>query len=396
MQYEVKVFREPEGVSYIALDAVSQEAASRQAAEKGYAVLSAKPLKKWTTLTLRRPRKFPLLLLSQELLALLDAGLTLVEAFETLAEKEADSQTKQVLDQIIAQLYAGQPLSNALETFPDRFPPLYVATMRASERTGNIGDSLGRYVAYQEQIERVKKKVASALIYPVLLLSIGVLVTVFLMSYVVPKFSRIYVDRAMDVPFFSRLLMQWGLFIEAHGWLALMITAGVLIGLGYALTRPETRSALSNAFWKLPAAGERMHVYQLSRLYRTLGMLLRGGTPIATALTLVPGLLSPGLRQGLAAAIQSIKEGHQISQAMLAHGLTTPVAVRLLRVGEQTGKMGEMMERIAGFYDDEIARWVDVFTKTFEPLLMALIGLIIGGVVILMYLPIFELAGSIK
>ena len=125
-------------------------------------------------------------------------------------------------------------------------------------------------------------------------------------------------------------------------------------------------------------------------------MLLRGGIPVATAFDMVSDLLQPGYREHLIAAVRQIREGMPISSALSANNLTTPVAVRMLRVGERSGQMGEMMERIAGFYDEELERWVERFTRLFEPVLMAVIGLVIGVVVVLMYLPIFELAGNLR
>ena len=148
--------------------------------------------------------------------------------------------------------------------------------------------------------------------------------------------------------------------------------------------------------WLMPAVGERMRMYQLARFYRTLGMLLRGGTPIGQALSMVSDLLQPELRAHLQGAAKQITEGRSVSYAMETHRLTTPVSLRVLQVGERTGEMGDMMERIAGFYDEDMARWVEWFTRLFEPLLMALIGLVIGAIVVLMYMPIFELAGSLQ
>jgi len=139
-----------------------------------------------------------------------------------------------------------------------------------------------------------------------------------------------------------------------------------------------------------------MKIYQLARFYRTTGMLLRGGMPLVAALEAGAELLHPVLRTRLAAASRAVSEGRSLSQSMDAHGLATPVALRMLAVGEKSGGMGEMFERIAGFHDEELARWVDWFTRLFEPLLMAAIGLVIGAVVILMYMPIFELAGNLQ
>jgi general secretion pathway protein F len=139
-----------------------------------------------------------------------------------------------------------------------------------------------------------------------------------------------------------------------------------------------------------------LFVYQLARLYRTCGMLLRGGIPAVTALTMSRGLLAENLRAAFADATRAISEGQSVADALERHGLTTPVAARMLRVGERSGNMGEMMERIAAFYDEALSRWVAVATRLIEPALMTIIGLVIGVIVVLMYFPIFELAGAIK
>jgi len=147
---------------------------------------------------------------------------------------------------------------------------------------------------------------------------------------------------------------------------------------------------------RFPAIGERVRIYQLTRFYRTMGMLLSGGTPIAQAIGMVSGLLDQDLRQRLEGALKRVREGKPISASLDAQSLTTPVALRMLRVGERTGQMGDMMERIADFHEEELSRWVERFTRMFEPLLMAVIGIVIGGIVLLMYFPIFELAGSLR
>lgn len=394
MQFKLTVYREPDGVTSISLDAPDEQTALRHAVERGYSVLSARRAAAWT-LGGSRGGGFPLLLVSQELLALLRAGLNLVEAFETLAEKEQTGATKAALDRILAELYAGKPLSLALETLPEAFPALYVATIRASERTGDILRALERYVAYATQIEQVKKKIVNAMIYPVLLIGVGGLVTLFLLGYVVPKFSRIFAERGAELPLLTQLLVDWGNLLNEYGWQAGVIALAALVLLVAGAMRPEARAFCVRQLWKVPGAGEKMRLYQLARMYRTLGMLLQGGMPIVASLGLVRGLLDPSLRGQLASATRQISEGGTVSQAMLDYGLSTPVAVRMLRVGEQTGDMGGMMERIAAFYDDELARAAEVFTRTFEPALMVLIGVVIGAIVLLMYLPIFELASSI-
>src|SRR5207245_2007014 len=174
------------------------------------------------------------------------------------------------------------------------------------------------------------------------------------------------------------------------------ILVGFVIAAVYALRNARIKARIGNLLWKLPAIGERLKLYQLARFYRTIGMLLRGGTPLPTALRMGAELLHPLLRARLAMASRAVNEGRPVSEAMEANGLTTIIAQRMLAVGEKSGNMGEMMERIAEFHDEEISRWVDWFTRLFEPLLMAAIGLVIGAIVVLMYMPIFELAGGVE
>ena len=396
MQFEIKAVRLPEGVVALTLEAVDEKTAKAQAGAQGYTVLTVRArqsLQAWM-----RPRRgrFPLMLFSQELLALMDSGLTVVDAIETLAEKEARPESRAILQQIVAHLYEGRSLSYALQALQSEFPPLYVSTVRASEKTGDLSEALTRYLAYQTQVDVVRKKVISASIYPALLIGAGSLVAIFLMVYVVPRFSRIYEDIGTNLPLLSRLLLQWGKLLQAHGLLVLMLLlTGTTAGL-YAVSRPKARNWLMQVLWLIPAVGERMRIYHLTRFYRTLGMLLRGGTPVGHALKMVSDLLQAGLQLQLKGAAARINEGRSISHAMEEYGLTTPVALRLLQVGERTGQMGEMMERIASFHDEEMARFVEWFTRLFEPLLMAVIGVVIGLIVVVMYLPIFELAGSLQ
>jgi general secretion pathway protein F len=395
MQFEVKALRGGEGVCVLSIAALSESDAASVVKSQGYAVLSIKAGSA-AFFRLKSRKSFPLVLFSQELLSLLVAGLSLIEALVALADKERHPESKKVFDAVIARLYEGQTFSFALQEFPEIFPPLYVASIRASEKMGGLNEALSRFVAYQTQLNFVKKKIVSASIYPVVLMGAGGLVMLFLLGYVVPRFASVYEGTRTTLPWMSQQLLNWGMLLQNHGMLMLAMTAGLLCGAIFFVTRPKVREAALVKLWRIPMIGERMHLYQLARFYRTLAMLLKGGIPVVTALDMVSGLLQPSLRGQLKLASDSIREGCTISQAMEAHELTTPVALSMLRVGERSGNMGEMMERIAIFYDEEMARWVDWFTKMFEPLLMAVIGVVIGVIVVLMYMPIFDLAGSIQ
>ena len=395
MRYEIKAVKAGGAVVSLALDARDDRDANRQAQSQGYTVLAVRRAGALSLPSLRTAR-FPLVLFTQELLALLRSGISLVEALETLAEKDSRASSGPVLAALLEKLREGQSFSSGLQSFPEAFPDLYVATVRASERTGNLSEALSRYVTYQTQLDGVKKHLVSASIYPVILIAVGGLVSLFLLGYVVPRFSHIYEDIGGDLPWLTRVLMAWGKFVEARGGMLLAGVVAALTGLVLWLRQPSARQLIARQIMRIPAIGERVRVYQLTRFYRTMGMLLTGGTPVPQAMVMVSGLLDQELRQRLDTALKRIREGQPISTSLDAQVLTTPVALRMLRVGERTGQMGEMMERIAAFHEEELARWVERFTRTFEPLLMAVIGVVIGGIVVMMYFPIFELAGSMQ
>ena len=394
MRYQVKALRPGAGVTVQIMEAIDESEAAARLQREGAQVLSIVAVRNgW--LAARRTR-FPLMLFTQELIALLDAGLTLTESLETLAEKESRPESRQLIERLLVAMREGRPFSAALAAQAESFPPLYAATVRAAESTGDLSPALSRYVGYQNQIDTVKKKVLSASIYPMLLIGVGTLVIGFLLGYVVPRFASVYADAGRDLPWMSRALLSWGEAVQAHGMLIVLGVFALIIGLAIALAQPVTRATLTRLAWRTPGIGEHLRTFELARFYRSIGMLLSGGIPIVSALDMVSGLLSAHLRSGASITIEAMRRGETISAAFARGELTTPVAARLLRVGEKSGRMGEMMDRIAIFHDEEMARWVDWFTRLFEPLLMIFIGLTIGLIVVLLYMPIFELAGSIE
>lgn len=394
MLFEVRALGADQRIN-LRLEAADSVDAADQARLQGLTVLDVRPAGR-LGFTFSRRVRFPLSLFSRELLALLNSGLTLVEALQTLEEKEAKPETRKILAGVLKHLYEGESFSVAIGHSPETFPPLYVATVRAAERTSDLPQALSRYVAYQGQVEQVRKKVLAASIYPLILMVVGGMVALFLLGYVTPRFASIYADNMERLPWASRVLMHWGSFIEAHAVNAGLLLLTLLGVVAYALSRPPLRAYLARQLWRLPGLGEPLRVFQLTRFYRTVGMLLSGGIPVVTALEMAGGLLQPELRLRLTSAAATIREGQSVSQAMERAGLVTPVALRMLRVGEKSGRMGEMMEAIATFHEEETSRFVEWFTRLFEPILMAVIGLVIGIIVVMLYLPIFELAGSLE
>src|ERR671914_565932 len=244
MQFNILAVDARQQVVALSLEAASEALAAEQARSRDLNVILVKAADLRFVLPKRRAR-FHTMLFSMELMSLLEAGLNLVEALQTLAEKEAHGERQEVLSGLLAAIHRGEPFSQAVAGFPQHFSPLYVATIKASERTGSMREALGRYIAYQEELERVRKKIVSASLYPAILLAVGGLVIGFLMFYVVPRFARVYEDMAGTLPFFSQRLVAFAQFVGRTA-LPLAIGACALMGAAaWALSRPEVRGWLN-------------------------------------------------------------------------------------------------------------------------------------------------------
>lgn len=392
MRFAVRAIGQ-QGIVSVDVDAADAAAAREEVRTQALRPLSVAPVR--SVLPARR-NAFPLALFSQELLALLEAGLTLTEAIEALCDKEARSTTRVVLERLLRDLREGQRFSAALARQPAYFPALYVGLMRAAERTSSLPASLARYLEYHGQLDAVRGRVVSALIYPLILLVVGGAVTVFLLGHVVPRFAGIYQGTGRDLPWLSQLLMAWGGFAARHGSLLAIAAAAVLAALIIGGRAWWKSGGVQRFARRLPGIGATLAMIELARLYLALGTLLEGGLPILQAMQLAEGLLSPETLLRYRAAAAAIERGESVSSAFDANGLASPVALRLLRVGERAGRLGEMLGRAARFHDGEIARRIEAFARGFEPLLMAAIGLVVGTIVVLLYLPIFDLAGSLR
>ncbi|VVD84973.1 Type II secretion system protein F [Pandoraea morbifera] len=346
------------------------------------------------TMPSRSPR-FDVPLFAYELGALLDAGLTVVEAIEALREKAARAADGRIFGNLLNAMYDGLPCSVALARLPSTFPPLFVASVAASEHTGHLAAALLRYRQYEQHVETLRKRLQAAMTYPAIVIAAGAAILVFLLFYVVPRFAAV-LQSAPHLPATGRLLVGWGALVDAHRSALLMGLGLMATALVYAGRSPDVRSRLMAAMWRLPRLREHHERFVLTRFYRTLGMLLGGGMPAVDAIALASGLLPASYAHASVGALAQIRAGMPMSDAFLAHGLTTAVAVRLLRVAERGGGIDTMCERIAQFHDASLARALDTFSRVFEPVLMLIVGGVIGLVVFLLYMPIFELAGSLQ
>jgi general secretion pathway protein F len=394
MLYEVRALSTDNRIATFVVDATNETNARDAANERAYKVLAIRPAKRSVA---RGPgASFSLVLFAQELLALVEAGLAIVEALESMQEKTSPGITRDIAAGLAQSLRSGQRLSQALASRPEYFPPLFIGLIQAAETTSDLPSALSRFVDFETRLANVRNKTISAAIYPSILLVVGSAVTFFLLGYVVPRFASVYEDAGRPMSFLTGMLLQWGRFVASHTALLLAIVAGLVIVGVVAWRIVRERFTITDVLAHLPGVRSHAQNYELSRLYVTTGLLLQGGIPLVRALSMVQATVGARTRLRLTRAIPRVAAGEAFSAAMAGEDLAGPVAVRLFRAGEQAGNLGEMLVKTARFYDAEVTRFIDRFTRAAEPILMAAIGLVVGTIVVLLYMPIFELAGSLQ
>lgn len=396
MKFRVRALAADNSITQLMLEALDVQDARQQAESRLFKVVEISAGLENPFRRLFTRRKLSLLLFSQELLALLRAGLGLVEALDALAEREGAGTQRAIIARISATLREGKRFSAALAEQNDVFTPLYIGLIRSAEDTNNLPEALSRFIDYQRKVDSVKSKIINASIYPTILFIVGSGVTLFLITFVVPRFAVVYRDSGRTLPWLSQLLLDWGRYASAQPlMLGLQLAIG-LAGIAILLRHLVKAGHLSRVSRLLPWIGRNLRIYELSRLYLTLGMLLKGGIPVASALGIVRPVLSPAMATSVTSAEEHIRAGASFSDAFETAGLTTVISRRMLRVGERAGQLPEMLAQAAQFYDGDIERFLERFTRAFEPLLMAVIGAVVGLIVILLYMPIFDLAGGLS
>lgn len=361
--------------------------------QQGHTILSVKNQDKATSAA--NKTKLDIYIFAKELLILLEAGLNIHEAFQTFILKEVNPTIKTVYSQIVQYLNEGKKLSQALTHHPQYFPKIFISAIQSSETSGNIRESLRRFITYQHQERLLKSQIKSASIYPILLSIMGSLVTLFLLGYVVPKFSTIYDSSGRQIPFLSRVLLAFGNWLSHH---QLMVVIILLMGLVTAFKLVTNKSFQAFLVKRLITYNYFKQVfeeYYLSKFYRVMGLLIDSGMPLIESIELSSALLHSYYDDKITLAKRQIVSGGRLSDAFWQYELAPPVAYSMLKVGEGTGDFARMFDSSADFYEEKLTYHIQLLMKIIEPVLMILIGLIIGLVVVLLYLPIFDLAGTV-
>ncbi|WAT08232.1 type II secretion system F family protein [Rouxiella badensis] len=371
--------------------ACSEDEARMSAANDGALVIKIKSSTPWKG----SKKPFPLVLFTQELVALLEAGLVVVEAIEALHDSCRDDAQRQVLQMLLQKLYQGCQLSQAMAAQAHLFPALLISTVASSEQTGQLATALTRFQFYEKRIEVLRKRIHSTLLYPCVVLSVGGLIMFFLLGFIIPRFSVVFAGMK-DPSASAQFIVWWGKLVTENGMLLLAATAVSTVALVATLLSQALKTGLLQLLLRIPQLRMQFELSVLIRFYRTLGLLLQGGMPAVSALEMTGTLLPGDYRSRLQQVLSEVREGKSLSQTLDNYGLTTPVAARLLTVGERGGELPAMCERIAAFYDESLERAIETFSKVFEPILMLIVGGMVGLVVFLLYMPIFEMAGSLS
>lgn len=343
--------------------------------------------------------KLPLgefLIFNQEFLALVKSGLPVLRVWELLIERAQHTGFQQALRDVRQDIRGGSASSDALAKHPTYFPELYIATVKAGEQSGNLPEVLQRYIGYLKLMMALRQKVTKALSYPLFLVLIGVGVIAFLLTYVMPTFVSVYGENAKRLPWATQLVMD----IVQHGE-AQLIPALLILGAGGLALRayyatPTGRLTIDRFLLALPLIGPIMVKHHTVQLTRTLGTILAGGTPLVEALHIARGAVSNRwVRSGLDEAESEVREGATLATALERPHILPKLAIEMVSVGEETGSLESMLRDVGDFYEADLDTRLSQLTTWIEPVLLLVMGVLVGAIVIVMYLPVFQMAGTI-
>jgi len=338
-----------------------------------------------------------LVVFTRQLATMIDAGIAIVQALQALAEQTPNKVMRDVIRDVCSRVESGESYSEALQKHPKVFNRLYVSMISAGEKGGMIAEIMARLATYLENTERLRKKVKTALMYPTAVTVVAIGITVFLLVKVIPVFKDVYSGFGAKLPAPTQALMDVSDLLR--NWFVLFLVAAVAIVWGW-LAYIKTKSGLE--FWdsrriKLPIFGSIAHKICLARFTRTLASLIRSGVPILEVLQIVSQTVgNVVMEKAIKTAMGEIERGEGISVALGKNPIFPSMIIRMLSAGEQTGKIDEMLERVSNFLDGEIEETLSGLMSLLEPILIVVLGVVIGGMVICMFLPIFNLANIVS
>jgi len=344
----------------------------------------------------RRIDNRSLLTFNQELLVLIKAGMPIMQILDTILERHDSGRLTEILRQVREDVKGGAALSAALEKHGRLFPHLYVASIRAGERTGDLANTIRRFIQYLKRVDGFRKKVVSALFYPSIIVVVAFLAVALLLIYVVPTFSQVYADAGSQLPLPTQMLIAFTSFLRRFILLGVSLLFAGVYAYRTWVSRESGRYAVDRLKLRIPFVGDVFTKYSVAGFTRTLATVLGSGIPIIESLRMSIGTLNNlYMEKRLYEAVRFVEEGGRLSTAFERVGIMPPLALRMLGVGETTGALEDMLVDISDYLEDELEERMHILTTAIEPAVMVVMGVVIGVIIITMYLPIFKIAGTV-
>lgn len=336
------------------------------------------------------------LILNQQFVTLIKAGLPILKALDLLAERLTDDKLRPPLTAVRDEVRTGALLSSAFQS-QNLFPPMYITTIMAGERAGSLAEVMERYINYQKLALSVKKKLMTSLIYPALLFTLVLALIVFLITFVVPKFSELYKTLNAELPTPTKILVAISTSASSYILAAFLTLVAIGVGLYFWAQTPAAQEKLDQLKMGFPLFGEIWTKFQVAQLARVLSTLLVGGIPLLQAIhTAGESVSSVLIRKALATASQLVREGQPLSHSLKKTGIFPDLAVDMMEVGESTGALPTMLGSVAEFYEEDVQNKLAAVLSLIEPVIMLFMGTFVAFVLIALYLPIFSLADSLS
>ena len=333
----------------------------------------------------------------RQLATMMSAGVPLVQSFEIIGRGHENPSMQELILTIKAEVESGSTLASALGKHPLYFDELVCNLVTAGEQAGILEGLLDKIATYKEKTEALKAKIKKALTYPTAVIIVAFAVTAILLIFVVPTFQELFEGFGADLPAFTQLVVNLSEWMQANWWLALLAIVGVIYGFSQAKKRsPKFAHALDRIMLKIPIVGEILTKAIIARYARTLSTMFAAGVPLVEAMESVAGAAGNALySEGILQMRDNVATGQQLQLSMTQTGLFPNMVVQMVAIGEESGSLDAMLAKVADFYEQEVDDMVDNLSSLLEPLIMAVLGILVGGLVIAMYLPIFKMGSVI-
>ncbi|MBN2135106.1 MAG: type II secretion system F family protein [Acidobacteria bacterium] len=397
MQFICRYGTEEGKVETRIITADTQDAALIQVKKENIIIYDLKPRRLLSFLSPGKKAKInrqEFLIFVRELIALLRAGLPLTQSIEILNRRRKDKHFYAILASIRDSIKSGSSLADSFRQHRE-FSPLFTSLVETGEKSGELPLVLDRYLIYAEKFDEMKRKLISALIYPAILIMLSIILIFVMLSYVIPKFVGFYENSEKDLPMITRALMATSSFVSSNILYIIAVLILLYIGYQYFKSTRKGELAIDKMKFRLPLVGPVWHKYSINQFCRSLEVMLHSGLPLISSLSVsMKTMTNKYMVEKTKSIIDEVNEGETLYASLERTGMFTDIAIEMIQVGEQTGSLDDMLVELSDFYDRDIDLVIDRLMRVLEPIFLILMGIIIAGMLLAMYLPIFK-AGAI-